>query len=110
MAIFHSYVKLPEGILEIRAFRFFFFAIHTRTRTVLAKPVSSLLLYVHHECVIVSKQIPKQIQHHLVGGFNDLEKDELVNGVGIITYKTWKIIHSCSKPPTSFPYMFIHVP
>ena len=41
---------------------FVIFAIHARTRTVLANPVSSLLMYVRHECVIVSNQIPKQIQ------------------------------------------------
>ena len=41
-----------------------------------------------------------QTQPLLVGGFNHLEKYEFVNGFRMIPYRKWKIIQSCSKPPT----------
>jgi len=40
-------------------------------------------------------------EYELVGGFKHLEKYEFVNGKDDIPYMKWKIIHSCSKPPTS---------
>ena len=41
-----------------------------------------------------------QTQPLLVGGFNHLEKYEFVNGFRMIPCRKWKIIQSCSKPPT----------
>ena len=53
---------------------------------------------------IVLEHVKFHLRNELVGGFNHLEKYDFVNGKDDIPYMKWKIIHSCSKPPTSYMY------
>ena len=59
---------------------------------------------------IVLEHVKFHLRNELVGGFNHLEKYDFVNGKDDIPYMKWKIIHSCSKPPTSYMYnIYIYI-